>query len=197
MIKKSNFTKTKRALWLLFYRAEELLKDTSVKTTEFNKELIDAQSELRIIAYRLTANKDKAEDLVQETFLRVLDNREKYKDNTNFRGWIFTIMKNIFINEYRKESHKADIIDFENKASMTEYDCEFICINTEHNLYNKEIHGILNALARYHRRPFLLYVSGYKYHEIAQRLKIPIGTVKSRIYSTKQLLKKQLRDFRN
>lgn len=182
---------------MLFYKAEELLKDTSVKTTEFNKELIDAQSELRIIAYRLTLNKDKADDLVQETFLKVLDNREKYKDDTNFKGWIFTIMRNIFINEYRKESHRADIIDYENKASMTEYDSEFTCINTEHNLYNKEIRGILNALARYHRRPFLLYVWGYKYHEIAQLLNIPIGTVKSRIYSTKQLLKRQLRDFMN
>lgn len=182
---------------VLFYRAEELLKDTSVKTTKFDKELINAQSELRIIAYRLTANKEKAEDLVQETFLRVLDNREKYKDDTNFKGWIFKIMKNIFINEYRKESHKADIINFENKASITEYYNEFECINIEHYLYNKEIHGILNELKRYHKRPFLLYISGYKYHEIAQLLNIPIGTVKSRIYSTKQLLKKQLRDFMN
>lgn len=169
---------------------------TIVNTAEFNKELIDVQDELKKVAYRLTANKDKAEDLLQETLLKVLDNKEKYKEDTNFKGWAYTIMRNIFINDYRKEVHETSIVDYENKASITGNDHCFTSTNTENYIYNKEIYSIVNELTKYYRQPFLLYVSGFKYHEIANRLQIPIGTVKSRIYSTRQLLKKRLIDFK-
>ena len=168
-----------------------------VNTAKFNKELIDVQDELKKVAYRLTANKDKAEDLLQETLLKVIDNKEKYKEDTNFKGWAYTIMRNIFINDYRKEVHETSIVDYENKASITGHDCCFTSTNTENYIYNKEIYSIVNELTKYYRQPFLLYISGFKYHEIANRLQIPIGTVKSRIYSTRQLLKKKLIDFRS
>ena len=77
----------------------------------FKNRLIGLQGNLLNFAYQLTANREQAEDLLQDTTLKALDNEEKYVDNVNFKGWIFTIMRNIFINNYRQTVRKATVID--------------------------------------------------------------------------------------
>lgn len=77
----------------------------------FQDRLVGLQSNLLNFAYQLTTNRQQAEDLLQDTTLKALDNQDKYVDNVNFKGWIFTIMRNIFINNYRQTVRKATVID--------------------------------------------------------------------------------------
>ena len=83
-----------------------------MKTNEtFKDRVLGLQSNLLSFAYQLTTDKEQARDLLQDTTLKALDNEEKYVDNVNFKGWIFTIMRNIFINNYRQTVRKATVID--------------------------------------------------------------------------------------
>lgn len=78
---------------------------------QFKQRLVGLQSNLLSFAYQLTSNQEAAQDLVQDTTLKVLDNESKYVDNVNFKGWVFTIMRNIFINNYRRQVRSATVID--------------------------------------------------------------------------------------
>ena len=82
-----------------------------MKNVEFENELVALQSNMRNFAFSLTLNRDDAEDLLQDTTLKVLDNQEKFTDNVNFKGWVLTIMKNIFINNYRKIVRNQTVVD--------------------------------------------------------------------------------------
>ena len=84
---------------------------TSATTATFQSKLTALQSNMLNFAYMLTSNRDDAYDLLQDTMLKALDNQDKYVDNTNFKGWVFTIMRNIFINNYRRASRTATVID--------------------------------------------------------------------------------------
>lgn len=153
------------------------------------------QKHLGNFAMSLTLNKEDAEDLMQETNLKVLDNHDKYVDNTNFKGWVFTIMRNIFINNYRKivrEQTFVDQTDNQYHLSMPQ-DSGFASTEGAYDL--KEMHRIVNALPRDYKVPFSMHVSGFKYREIAERLGLPLGTVKSRIFFTRQKLQDELKDF--
>ena len=135
------------------------------------------QKHLGNFAMSLTLNKEDAEDLMQETNLKVLDNHDKYVDNTNFKGWVFTIMRNIFINNYRRAARSKTLID------------------TTDDLYVKEISSVINSFSEEYRVPFSMFVAGYKYEEIADKMNIPLGTVKSRIFFARKRLKNILNDF--
>ena len=153
------------------------------------------QKHLGNFAMSLTLNKEDAEDLMQETNLKVLDNHDKYVDNTNFKGWVFTIMRNIFINNYRKivrEQTFVDQTDNQYHLSMPQ-DSGFASTEGAYDL--KEMHRIVNALPRDYKVPFSMHVSGFKYREIAERLGLPLGTVKIRIFFTRQKLQDELKDF--
>ena len=153
------------------------------------------QKHLGNFAMSLTLNKEDAEDLMQETNLKVLDNHDKYVDNTNFKGWVFTIMRNIFINNYRKivrEQTFVDQTDNQYHLSMPQ-DSGFASTEGAYDL--KEMHRIVNALPRDYKVPFSMHGSGFKYREIAERLGLPLGTVKSRIFFTRQKLQDELKDF--
>lgn len=136
----------------------------------FKKDLIGVQNDLLRFAYKLTSDREEANDLLQETSLKALDNEDKYMPDTNFKGWIYTIMRNIFINNYRKVVRDQTFVD-----------------QTD-NLYH------LN-LPREYKVPFSMHVSGFKYREIAEKLGLPLGTVKSRIFFTRQKLQQELKDF--
>lgn len=167
-----------------------------MKTTNFAQNLLRLQPELLNFAYKLTSDHEEANDLLQETSLKALDNEDKYTDETNFKGWIYTIMRNIFINNYRKALRDQTYVDttdnqyFLNQGINVEVDSTEIA----HDL--KEIRHIVNSLPKEYRVPFAMYVSGFKYREIADRLGLPLGTVKSRIYITRQKLQEDLKDFR-
>ena len=166
-----------------------------MKRLSFRKDLIGVQAELLRFAYKLTANREEANDLLQETFLKALDNEEKYVPDTNFKGWMYTIMRNIFINNYRKIVRDQTFIDTTDNYYHLNLpqDSGFESAEGAYDL--KEMHRIVNALPREHKIPLSMHVSGFKYREIAEKLGLPLGTVKSRIFFTRQRLQQELKDF--
>lgn len=162
----------------------------------FRDNLVGAQNDLMGFALKLTADRDNANDLLQETSLKALDNEDKYAPDTNFKGWIYTIMRNIFINNYRRIVREQTYADHtENQYHLNHSDdCAYESTETAYDL--KEMHRIVNALPREYRQPFSMHLSGYKYREIAERMDLPLGTVKSRIFFTRQKLQQDLKDFR-
>ena len=165
-------------------------------TSTFAQNLLGMQSELHRFALKLTADTEEANDLLQETSLKALDNEEKYTPDTNFKGWMYTIMRNIFINNYRKTVRDQTFVDQTDNLYHLNLPQDSGFESTEGNYDLKEIRRIVRALPKEYRVPFSMYVSGFKYREIAEKLALPIGTVKSRIFFTRQRLQKDLKDFR-
>ena len=165
-------------------------------TSNFTQNLLGMQSELRRFALKLTADTEDADDLLQETSLKALDNEDKYTPDTNFKGWMYTIMRNIFINNYRKTVRDQTFVDQTENLFHLNLPQDSGFESTEGNYDLKEIRRIVHELPKEYRVPFSMYVSGFKYREIAEKLALPIGTVKSRIFFTRQRLQKELKDFR-
>lgn len=166
-----------------------------MNTINFSQRLIEAQNSLRYYALTLTNNEDDALDLVQETYLKVLSNIDKYKDDNNFKAWLFTIMKNTYINSYNKLSNKKTIRDnSEDEYLLRNTQVDDITPDSEFGA--SEIKRAVNNLEDEYKIPFSSFVSGFKYHEIAESMNLPIGTVKSRIYFARKKLMEQLIDFR-
>lgn len=167
-----------------------------MKTVDFTQHLLSIQTELFRFAFKLTADREEANDLLQETSLKALDNEEKFTPDTNFKGWMYTIMRNIFINNYRKTVRDQTFVDQTDNLFHLNLPQDSGFDSTEGAYDLKEIHRIVNALPKDYRVPFAMYVSGFKYREIAEKLGLPLGTVKSRIFFTRQRLQNDLKDFR-
>ena len=163
------------------------------KAKMFTIELVALQSSLERFAMRLTSNYDDAMDLVQDTLLKALIYQNKYRQGTNLKAWVFTIMKNTFINIYRKTVMYETISNVSdgNKYMINSYSALIV---PESDYSYKELHQKINSLDDAFRIPFKMYMAGYKYKEIADRLNLKIGTVKSRIFLSKQKLMEALRD---
>lgn len=166
------------------------------KDSAFKSSVIGMQSNLLSFAYKLTPNREEAHDLVQDTTLKALDNEEKFVDNTNFKGWMLTIMRNIFINNKRKSARENTMVD-------TTEDLYHLSISQDSGLESpesaygaNEISSILAEFPEDCRKPFSLHVAGYKYEEISEVLNMPLGTVKSRIFFTRKQLRRILADYR-
>lgn len=167
-----------------------------MKTVDFTQHLLSIQTELFRFAFKLTVDREEANDLLQETSLKALDNEEKFTPDTNFKGWMYTIMRNIFINNYRKTVRDQTFVDQTDNLFHLNLPQDSGFDSTEGAYDLKEIHRIVNALPKDYRVPFAMYVSGFKYREIAEKLGLPLGTVKSRIFFTRQRLQNDLKDFR-
>lgn len=167
-----------------------------MRTANFAQDLLSVQTELLNFAYKLTADREEANDLLQETSLKALDNEDKYTAETNFKGWFYTIMRNIFINNYRKALRDQTYVDQTDNQFYLNQNIDIEGDSTEGSYDLKEMRRIVNALPKEYRIPFSMYVSGFKYREIADKLGLPLGTVKSRIYFTRQKLQEELKDFR-
>lgn len=167
-----------------------------MRTANFAQDLLSVQTELLNFAYKLTADREEANDLLQETSLKALDNEDKYTAETNFKGWIYTIMRNIFIDNYRKALRDQTYVDQTDNQFYLNQNIDIEGDSTEGSYDLKEMRRIVNALPKEYRIPFSMYVSGFKYREIADKLGLPLGTVKSRIYFTRQKLQEELKDFR-
>ena len=165
-------------------------------TAKFRRELLEVQSELQRFAYKLTADKEEANDLLQETSLKALGNMDKYTPDTYFKGWVYTIMRNIFINNYRKDVRDQTFIDHTDNLFHINSQFELDDYITDNGYDGKEIYRVVHSLQREYRIPFLMHISGFKYREIADRLALPLGTVKSRIFFTRKLLQEMLKDYR-
>lgn len=163
----------------------------------FKQRLLGLQSNLTNFVFRLTKNKESAMDLVQDTTLKVLDNESKYVENVNFKGWVFTIMRNIFINNYRRKVRSATIIDTTEDFYHLNLSQESGFETPEGSFAAKEISAVINEFSQEYKVPFTMYIEGYKYSEIADKLSLPLGTVKSRIFFARKRLQKELSDYKN
>lgn len=167
-----------------------------MKSLSFRKDLIGVQEELLRFAYKLTTDREQANDLLQETSLKALDNEDKYLPDTNFKGWMYTIMRNIFINNYRKVVRDQTFVDQTDNLYHINQSQDQGFESSESSYDLKEMRRVVSSLPKEYKVPFSMHVSGFKYREIAERLNLPLGTVKSRIFFTRQKLQEELRDFR-
>ena len=165
-------------------------------SAKLQNNLMKLQANMLNFAYMLTSNRDDAYDLLQDTTLKALDNEDKYADNTNFKGWVFTIMRNIFINNYRRAGRAATIIDTTENLYHLNLSQDS-GMNTPEGCYStNEIADAINSLAQEYSVPFNMHVQGFKYNEIADRMNLPLGTVKSRIFFARKKLQARFADYR-
>ena len=157
--------------------------------------LVGLQGNLFNFACRLTANRDTAQDLVQDTTLKVLDNQSKYVDNVNFKGWVFTIMRNIFINNYRRAARCATKIDTTDDLYHLNAPQDSGYQSPENSFTVGEVHAAIDSFTPEYKVPFSMHLAGYRYAEIADYMNLPVGTIKSRIYYARQRLRSRLRDY--
>lgn len=165
-------------------------------SANFENKLLSLQSNLLNFAYLLTSNRDDAYDLLQDTTLKALDNEDKYVDNVNFKGWVFTIMRNIFINNYRKVVRSATVIDQTEDLYHLNLPQESGFETPEGSIAATEITAAINSFSDEYRVPFSMHVAGYKYNEIADKMNLPLGTVKSRIFFARKRLQEMFKDYR-
>lgn len=162
-----------------------------MSSVEFQDRLNQLSSVLNTFAYNLTKNVEDAKDLFQETAFRALSNRDKFRPGTNFKAWLFTIMKNIFINNYRKKMKSNTIQDstdnmyYINAGGM-------VSNQAESNIMMSELQRMIHSLDETLRIPFVMHYEGHKYQEIADTLDLPLGTVKSRIFFARKELKEMI-----
>ena len=154
------------------------------------EQLQDVSSSLRAFSLKLTGNYNDAEDLYQDTALRIITNADKYKQGTNFKAWAVTIMRNIFINNYRKKMRRNMIIDQTPNNYYLNSGDKTVENKGESNVAYGELNRMVDSLPEDFRKPFLMAYQGYKYEEIADKLGSPLGTIKSRIFFARKKLQK-------
>ena len=159
---------------------------------DFNQMLLNNTEFLKPFAVTLTRDNEVAKDLLQETMYRALANKDKYNVGTNIKAWLYTIMRNIFINNYRRKSKQNTIFDSTPNDYLINYNQVTTDNGAEGTLTLKNIESVIHNLHHIFRNPFMLYFEGYKYHEIAEMLHEPLGTIKSRIHFARKLLKENL-----
>ncbi len=164
--------------------------DKAMTALEFNYALQSSTKTLRPFALRLTKDSEDAQDLIQDTMIKAFVNRDKFADGTNLKAWLFTIMKNTFITNYQRMVRRKTFIDTTDNLHY---------INTSEVVENEalaqfkmaDIQRAIQKLDEVYKVPFEMHFQGFKYHEIAEYLNIPIGTVKNRIH----LARKELKDY--
>lgn len=159
------------------------------------EQLLGLQDRLYSFALSMTENREDAKDLLQETTLRVLDNQDKFVEDTNFKAWVFTLMRNIFINNYRKLVREQRFVTPADELYQLNIPAGSGYSSPESLVSIGEMNDAVKNLEDEIRAPFLLHVLGFKYCEIAEKLNIPIGTVKSRIFLARKQLMVKLKEF--
>ncbi len=162
---------------------------------DFQQQLLSLQTNLLNFAISLTSNREDANDLLQDTTLKALDNEDKFAPESNFKGWVFTIMRNIFINKYRRMVRSSTVIDSSDDQYLLNAPENDTALTPEDTMAEKEITATINSFPDAYRVPFSLYVAGYHYGEIAERMSLPLGTVKSRIFYARKYLQDRLSEY--
>ncbi|MES2430031.1 MAG: RNA polymerase sigma factor [Bacteroidota bacterium] len=159
---------------------------------EFDRLLLRNAQYLKPFAISLTHDHEEAKDLMQETLFKALNNKEKYNVGTNIKAWLYTIMRNIFINTYRSKIKRRNV-GVQSSDYFLQDKVQSVAINEiDGNLRTKDIYNAIHKLPEVFKIPFVLYFEGYKYNEIAKILNEPLGTIKSRIHFSRKLLKEQM-----
>lgn len=167
-----------------------------MSTLEFNKQMLSFKAPLKYFAISLTADTEDANDLLQDTMLKALQYKDKFAESTNLKAWLYTIMKNTFINNYRRKVKTRQIIDNSKELYLLNLPQSNTSVSPLSRIAEKDIKQEIDNLDEELRIPFVRYFEGYKYKEIAEELNIPIGTVKSRIFLARKKLIVSLKDFR-
>ncbi len=157
-----------------------------MSTQEFDSLVLNNSDGLNPFAITLTKDGEAAKDLCQQTLYKAFANREKYRPGTNIKAWLYTIMRNIFINDYRRNGRKMQMMD------SIKHSGEHFGLSAEISVHLKEINTAIHNLPSIFKTSCLLYLDGYKYQEIASALNEPLGTIKSRIHFAKKILQKQI-----
>ena len=166
-----------------------------MSTLEFRDMLVSQADFLKPFAINLTRDTEAAKDLYQETVYKALANQEKYNSGTNLKAWLYTIMRNIFINDYRRKVKQKTIFDSTPNEYLINLKQSTVSNAAETDMRLKEIKSAIQQLPEIFKTPFLLYFDGYKYQEIAAALNEPLGTIKSRIHFARKLLKEQINRY--
>jgi len=183
-----------------------MIKDTTThqKGWDFEAAAMPFVDALYNTAYRMTRNSEDAEDLVQETYLKAYRYYDKFEEGTNFKAWLFKIMKNTFINNYRKRQQTPALSDFadieESFESQVNEDAVRQIKNPEEefleNVLDEDVQGALDKLPPDYRMVVILAdLEGFSYKEIADILEVPVGTVMSRLYRGRRLLEEAMLEF--
>jgi len=167
-----------------------------MSTVEFNSAVIENRDFLLRFAKSLTRNLEDADDLLQDTFIKAITNRDKFKDGTNLRAWLYTMMRNIFINNYRKAKTRNTFNDPTDTGFFLESNAQAANETADSSVDVQHIESVVNSVQYDYRIAFKMYFTGYKYEEIAQELGIPLGTVKSRIFLARKELQTRLQEYR-
>jgi RNA polymerase sigma-70 factor (ECF subfamily) len=165
-----------------------------MSTLEFNEALIGLQGNLHSFAMSFTRNNEDAQDLTQETMLKAITYRNYYAPQTNFKAWVFTIMRNIFINQYRRKVKSGTIFDHSQDLYLLNQQGDALNSPLQ-KLAVSEIQTQIDKLEDEYKVPFHMHFKGFKYKEISDQLGIPIGTVKSRIFIARKKLMESLPEF--
>ena len=160
---------------------------------QFSSRMLEYKQPLKAFALNLTREHDEALDLVQETYLRAINNKDKFHEGTNLKAWLLTIMKNIFINNYRKASRTNVVNDTSDNLFLLNSGSISIENSAENSLVMEVLKQAINSLNIEYRKPFLMHYQGFKYEEIADELNLPLGTVKSRIFFARKQMQQYLK----
>lgn len=166
-----------------------------MKNTDFKNTVIDYYKPLKGYALKLTRNSDDASDLLQETMLKAFKNDGKFEEGTNMKGWLYTIMRNLFINNYRRMVKSQVFTDDTDNQFYINSASNVSGNNGESNLVSKDIQVAIENLSENLKTPFMMSFNGYKYEEISKTLAIPLGTVKIRIHNARLKLKESLKVY--
>ncbi len=160
----------------------------------FRSDIMQYENSLRPFALKLTKSREASEDLIQDTFYRALANCEKFADGTNIKAWLFTIMRNIFINNYRRKQKSKTVSDTsENQYLLNSAGTEKN--RAERSFLAADIEQAMQEVSVDFTEPFMMYYKGFKYQEIAEKLDLPLGTVKSRIFFARKELQNRLKNL--
>lgn len=166
------------------------------KQQEFFDKLMESELQpLRNYALSLTHDMDDTKDLVQETVLKAYRYKDKFEEGTNLRGWLYTIMKNSFINNYRRDIKRNTFLDSTDNTYFLDQPSHRIENDAELKFIRRDLESAIDDLPLELKITFTLNAEGYKYHEIAEELNIPIGTVKTRIFVARRIMREKLAQY--
>jgi RNA polymerase sigma-70 factor (ECF subfamily) len=163
-----------------------------MKAHDITQEIVSLRPTLRLFTHRFTRDKEESLDLVQDTLLKALTYKDKFSADTNLKGWLFTIMRNTFINNYRKSQRAKTSHDDTKELRHLNIEDKHTFTSPETNFEYHDIWKNVNEVKEEFQIPFKMFLSGYKYNEISEHLDIPIGTVKNRIFQARKEIQKKL-----
>ena len=161
------------------------------------QQIVDAHAYLRPFAIKLTKDSEEAKDLLQETLTKAIVHKKKFQEGTNLKGWMYTIMRNTFITKYHRVTQRFTSMDTQEESYKLDKAGRTVENTALSSLVVKDVRIALDKVDEKFRTPFQMYFIGYKYKEIADKLNIPIGTVKNRIHQARIQLKEELKSYSN